>query len=107
MRTGNRRPRPLGGVVGLGLGLERRAEGTHALLALVARGAVEDEDAVEVVHLVLDDPGLQARGLDEDRLPPPVLGLEAEWDGAFGGDVDGPGAEGALLRTLLVLGGPL
>ena len=41
-------------------GFEGGAQGAHALLALVARGAVEDQHAVEVVHLVLDHTGLEA-----------------------------------------------
>ena len=40
------------------------AHGPHGLLALLARDPVEDQHAVEVVHLVLDDPCLEARGLD-------------------------------------------
>ena len=37
-------------------------------LALGAGGAVEDQDPVEVVDLVLEDARLEPRGLDRDRL---------------------------------------
>ena len=42
------------------------AQDAQRLLALVARGAVEDQHAVEVVHLVLDHARLETRGLDRD-----------------------------------------
>jgi hypothetical protein len=35
------------------------AEGAHRLLALVARGAVEDQDPVEVIDLVLNHAGFE------------------------------------------------
>ena len=40
------------------------AQRPQRALALLAAGAVEDQDAVEVVDLVLEHPRLEARGLD-------------------------------------------
>ena len=40
------------------------AQGTQGTLALDARRSVEDQDPVEVIDLVLDDPRLKARCLD-------------------------------------------
>src|SRR4051812_49064011 len=97
---------PLRRVAG-GVGLEGGAQGAHALLALIARGAVEDEDAVEVVDLVLDHARFQAAGLDEDVLAVAVLGAHADVDRALDVDVHGGQAETALLGPLLVLAGPL
>src|SRR3954447_8868113 len=48
------------------LGFAELAEGA---VALVAGGAVEDEDAVQVVHLVLDHARLEAGRLHEASLP--------------------------------------
>src|SRR4051812_6131227 len=56
-------------------GLAQRA---HGLLALVARGALEDEHAVEVVHLVLDDPGLEPAGLDHEVVAVLVAGVDPD-----------------------------
>ena len=44
------------------------AQRPQRALALVARGAVEDQDPVEVVDLVLEDPRLEPGGLERDRL---------------------------------------
>jgi hypothetical protein len=44
-----------------GLGLAQRA---HCLLALLAGRAIEDQNALEVIDLVLNDPRLEAGGLD-------------------------------------------
>src|SRR4051794_12790323 len=83
-------------------GLERGTQGPHALLALVARSAVQDQHAVEVVHLVLDDPGLEAAGFHEDVLARLVLGADPYVDRALDVDMDGRQAEAALLGPLLV-----
>src|SRR3954470_5593656 len=45
------------------------AERAHGLLALIPRRAIEDQHAVEVVHLVLDHARLEPGRLDEDLLP--------------------------------------
>src|SRR5205823_13051507 len=49
--------------------LGRLAHRPHGLLARLARYAVEDEDPVKVVHLVLDDPRGEPLGLDLSLLP--------------------------------------
>src|SRR3954452_15754199 len=58
-------------------GLAQRA---HRLLALVARRAVQDQDAVEVIHLVLEHARLQARGLDQHVVAALVLAADAHVD---------------------------
>jgi hypothetical protein len=69
------------------------AQDAHGLLALVARRAVEDEHAVEVVQLVLDHARLEARRLHEQRLAVAVARLHADVDGALDVDVDTREAE--------------
>ena len=70
-----------------------------ASLALVARRAVEDQDAVEVVHLVLDDAGLEARGLDRAiGSPSLVLRADAHVDRALDVDVDARAGSGSPPR---------
>ena len=66
--------------------LLRLAERAHRFLALLARGAIEDQDPVEVVHLVLDDAGLEAGRLDDLGLAPLVERADAHVDRAL--DVD-------------------
>ena len=73
------------------------------LLALVARGAVQDQDAVEVVHLVLDDPRLQALASIVIALALLVLRRDPHVDGPLDVDVDAGQAQAALLGELLVL----
>ena len=51
------------------------AQRPQRALALLAAGAVEDQHPVEVVDLVLEDPRLQAGGLEHDRL---AAGVEAD-----------------------------
>ena len=80
--------------------LERLAQRAHGLLALVARGAIEDQDAVEVVDLVLDDAGLEPRGLDEDVLAVRILGANADMDRPLDVDVHAGQAQAALLEGL-------
>src|SRR3954454_11076070 len=72
----------------LGGSLVPLAQDPHGLLALVARRAVEDEDAVEVVHLVLDDPRLETGRLDHDRLAVRITGAHPHVDGALDVHVD-------------------
>ena len=62
------------------------AQDAHRLTPLVARGAVDDQHAVEMIHLVLDDARLEARGLDEDRLTVCVKRRDADVDRSL--DVD-------------------
>ena len=98
-RTRRRRPR---------LPRARRAGRACASLRWSRGRAVEDQDAVEVVHLVLDDPRLQAaRPRRAIVLALLVLGADAHVDRALDVDVDGGQAQAALLGPLLVLAGPL
>src|SRR6266481_743583 len=62
--------------------LLRIAEPVLAPLGQVGQGgevlhAVQVHDAVEVVRLVLDDPGEELLGDCADLLPRPIIGLEA------------------------------
>src|SRR3954452_18045284 len=77
------------------------AQGPHGLLAMIARRPVEDEDAVEVVHLVLDDPRLEAGRLDRDRVAGPVLRAHADVHRALDVDEDPREAQAALLHAFL------
>ena len=54
------------------------AQDPQRLLALLLAGAVDDQDAVEVVHLVLEHARLEARCLDQDRLAVLVLRADAD-----------------------------
>src|SRR3954466_5616097 len=98
----------LGGAGGGGgrhlLALAHRA---HRRLALLARRAVEDEDAVEVVELVLDDARLEAGGLDDEVLAELVAGADADGDRALDVDEHERQAQAALLGDLLVAAGPV
>src|SRR5437763_7636819 len=58
------------------------AQRAQRLAALLGRGAVQDQDAVEVVHLVLDHAGLVALGLQRDLVPREVLRAHADRGGA-------------------------
>ena len=50
------------------------AQRSHRRLALLALGAIEDQDAVEVVDLVLEHARLEPRGLEQQR---PALDVDA------------------------------
>ena len=52
---------------GLALCEETLAHLAHGGLAGLAVGAVQDQDAIEVVYLVLEDPREQARGFQLER----------------------------------------
>ena len=67
---------------GSGRGVLALAQRPHRLAALVARRAVQDQYAVEVVHLVLDHAGLQSRRLDQHPLPSPSCARTRTWTGA-------------------------
>src|SRR5215207_71985 len=54
------------------------AQRPEGLPALLRRRAVEDQHAVEVVELVLDDARLEALGLQRDRAAGDVLGLDPD-----------------------------
>ena len=54
------------------------AERAEGLPPLLGRGAVEDQDAVEVVKLVLEDPGREALGLELQGPARDVPGLDAD-----------------------------
>src|SRR5207244_13094504 len=83
------------------------AQGAHRLLALVARGAVEDEHAVQVVDLVLDDARLQPAGLDLDRLAVLVARAAADVDRALHVDDHAGQRQAPLLHDLGPLATPL
>ena len=53
----------------------------HRLLASLARDAVEDQDTVEVVDLMLDDPRLEALRLNLDPISGEELQAIAEKEG--------------------------
>ena len=75
----------------LALGRRRRGPSRRtrsASLRCSRVGAVEDQDAVEVVHLVLDHARLETRGLDQDRLAVLVARVHAHVDRPL--DVDAP-----------------
>src|SRR5206468_7046864 len=91
----------------LGRAVLRFAQGPHRLLALVARGAVEDEHAVEMVDLVLDDARLEPAGLDLDRLAVLVARADADVDWALDIDDDAGQRQAALLHDLGLLAAPL
>src|SRR5919109_4554197 len=77
------------------------AELAQRALALVARRAVEDEDAVEVIHLVLDHAGLEAGGLDEAALPLLVERSHADVNRALDINGDAGDREAALVEDIL------
>ncbi len=56
------------GLAGLSALLDGLAVAPQSGLALLGRGAVDDQHAVEVVDLVLEHPRVQALGLDADGL---------------------------------------
>src|SRR5579859_5312410 len=98
-KTVRTQPVSSGGLLGV-------AEDAHRLLALFARGTVEDEHPVEVIHLVLDDPGLEARGLDEHGRAVLVLGPDTHVDRTLHVEQHGRKAEAALLHRLGLLARP-
>src|SRR5215210_7381162 len=75
-------------------------------LALVARSALQDQHAVEVVHLVLDHARLEAGCLDQALLALLVERAHADVDWAV--DIDGHAGDrqAALLAELLVAARP-
>ena len=93
--------------------LERRAvaaalaQGPQRALALRARRPVEDQDAVEVVDLVLEDPRLEAGGLDHDRLAVDVEAADAGVQRPLDVHRDPRQAEAALLGDDDLVGEPL
>src|SRR5262245_7774687 len=84
--------------------LAERAEGTLALLLL---GAVQHQDSVEVVDLVLDHAGLESGRLQGDRLTADVDGARPDEQGPLHVHDDAREAEAALLGGGGVLGAPL
>jgi lactose/L-arabinose transport system permease protein len=83
------------------------AERAHRLLALVTGRAVEDQDAVEVVHLVLEHARLEARRLDQLLVAVLVAGAYADVDGTVDLDEHAGQRQAALLERLALLAGPL
>src|SRR6188472_2974515 len=72
------------------------AQGPQGALALRPRRAVEDQDPVEVVELMLQHPGLEAGGLDPHRLAVDVETAEARVQGPLDVHRDPRQAETAL-----------
>ena len=99
---GSYAPTPSGGDAGA-----RLAQGPHRLLALVARRAVEDQDAVEVVHLVLEHARLEPGRLDEQLVAVLVGRLDADVHRALDLDEHAGQRQAALLGGLALLAGPL
>src|ERR687893_2079040 len=79
------------------LGLAQLAQ---RALALVAGRALQDQHAVQVVHLVLDHARLEARGLDQALLALLVEGAHAHEHGAVHVDGHAGDREAALLAQL-------
>src|SRR5215211_3581887 len=79
----------------------------HRLAALLAARAVQDQDAVEVVHLVLDDPRLQPRGLHEPLVALLVPRAHPHVHRALHVHLDAGDRQAALLEGLAVLARPV
>src|SRR3954451_20183166 len=86
------------------LGLAELAEGS---LALVAGGAIQDQHAVQVVHLVLDHAGLEAGRLHEAGLALLVPRTHAHVHRALHVDRDAGDRQAALVEDLPVGAVPL
>ena len=78
----------------------RLAHRPHGLLALIAARPVEDEDAVEVVDLVLDHARLEPGRLDRQRRAVLVAGAHAHVHGPLDLDPDAGQRQAALLERL-------
>src|SRR5438132_7202483 len=83
------------------------AQGAQGALALGAGCPVEDQDAVEVVELVLEHPRLEARRLEPNRLAIDVETAEAGVQRALDVHRDPRQAEAALLGDDHLVGEPL
>src|ERR1019366_8246535 len=95
--------RPLGGARRL-LRLAHRAP---RLLARLARDAVEDQNAAQMVYLVLDDTCRQPLRLDLELLPGLVLRTHPHLCRALHLDVNRGQAQASLFRDLELLAHPL
>src|SRR5262245_26677151 len=99
--------RPLGDgrrpVLGRFLGLAHRA---HRLLARLAGDAIQDQHAIEVVHLVLDHPGSQPVGLDLELTPARVARAHSHARRALDLDVHAGQAQAPLFGELALLALP-
>src|SRR4051794_35574902 len=89
---------------GLALGV---AEGADRVPALILRGPIEDQDAVQVVELVLDHAGLETRRLDNAVAAVLVLGADPDVDRPLHVDEDAGDRQAALLGLLGVPARPL
>ena len=83
------------------------ANGADRLFALVLRRPVEDQHAVEVIDLVLDDPCLEPGRFDGAIVAVLVLRTNTNVNGALDVDEDAGDREAALLGRLGVVTGPL
>ena len=75
------------------------AQGPQRLLALVAIRAIQDQDAVEVVDLVLEHPRLEAGRLDHQRLAAHVAATDAGVEGSLDVDADPGKAQASSSAT--------
>src|SRR5690349_3892868 len=87
--------------------VDRLAQAAHRRPALLGRQAVEDEHAVEVVDLVLDDARFAALGVHHDGLAVLVARDHAHARRPRHLDPDAGQAQAALGEALLLAGGPL
>ncbi len=76
-------------------------------LPLLALGSVEDQHPVQVVDLVLEHAGLEARGLDQERLTPHIAASHPRMQRALDLDRDSGQAEAALHGDRQLVGEPL
>src|SRR5215211_5604987 len=90
-------------LVACALGLAQLAQ---RALALVAGRAVQDQDTVEVVDLVLDHAGLEPRGLHEPGLAVLVERAHAHVHRALHVDGDPGYREAALVEHVLIVADP-
>ena len=76
-------------------------------LSLLALRSVEDQHPVQVVDLVLEDAGLEAGGLDQQRLTADVAASHPRVQRTLDVDRDSGQAEAALLGDRQLVGEPL
>src|SRR3712207_1996033 len=86
------------------LGEQALAHLAHGRLSGLAVGAVQDQDPVQVVYLVLEDPRDQAGGLDAERGARSILAGERNSRGPLDLDLDVRYREAAFDRLLRGLG---
>src|SRR5438552_7305203 len=83
------------------LGFTNRLE---CQLALLAVQPINEQDAIEVVGLVLDTPGQQLAALDGHRFAVHVHALGDDTHRTLGGEREARNGESALVAVLLLIG---